>query len=40
MLRYGFLVSESICTIEKVHMLTYGSFSLGFNIYEIIHATT
>ena len=27
MLRYGFLVSESICTIEKVHMLTYGSLA-------------
>jgi len=40
MLRYGLLVSESTCTIENVCILTYGSFSLGFNLYEIAHTTT
>jgi hypothetical protein len=40
MLRYGFLVSESTCTIKNVSILTYGSYSLGFNIYEIAHSTT
>jgi len=40
MLRYGLLVSEPTCTIENMCILTYESFSLGFNIYEIAHTTT